>query len=154
MPSAHVLGAWEATVASDTPTYREGLRAIERDAAVMHDSASNLLALSRSYVKAAAAQVHARKALQDALVSATTDAMRHPDLKGSPAAKATPLAELADALTRLAITDEMGMRQVQTLLVEPLVSLLDETEGLSGAGRLQEAFRSTSAEYYDALRGW
>jgi hypothetical protein len=77
--------------------------------------------------------------------------MRHPDLKGSPAAKATPLAELADALTRLAITDEMGMRQVQTLLVEPLVSLLDETEGLSGAGRLQEAFRSTSAEYYDAL---
>ena len=146
--------AWETTVASDTPHYRHALSSAERDAVRLQRTAAHLLALAQQSLKASEAAAAARSELAQALSEAGGSAFAHHELRaGLSAGSAPPLSAgaLLDMFGQLGMTETMQMRQVQSLLIEPLEALLDEPRGLCSIARTSSAYATVSHDFYEAL---
>ena len=157
--------AWEATVGSDTPLYREALATAERDAAALQKSMSNILTLARASLKAAEAAAAARRELSEALAVAGGEAFSHPDLQNpaavpppgvseSPSDDAPPPLSkkvLLELFSQMELADTMHGRQLQSLIIEPLQAQLDDTHGLASLPKLSSTYGALSHDFYESL---
>ena len=78
--TADVKQVWEAAVASDTPYWRDNLRALEDEASEMQRSVAHLLKVSQAYTAASEAQAEARRDMVEAVLSTANDAFQHANL--------------------------------------------------------------------------
>ena len=108
-----LLETWEATVESDTPHYRESLRAAESSGAATHNKVLTLLSLSAEYLKTVEAQSAARSALHGALTSAAADNGVHAD-------------GVSEMLSQVSLIEDKLHEQISNLLVAPLQALVDD----------------------------
>merc|ERR1740139_1470748 len=103
--TADVKQVWEAAVASDTPYWRDNLRALEDEASEMQRSVAHLLKVSQAYTAASEAQAEARKDLVEGVLSAANDAFQHADLAGS--AGTEQLGALRDLFEQMGVAHDM-----------------------------------------------
>ena len=115
--------------------------------------------LLQAYLKASEAMAEARRELVQGLVGAASDAFSHPDLLpkdgGSPEGEGDVAKEVGDVgeiLSQLGVAEGMQLRQVQSLVLEPLQRLLDDPRGLGCVNRMYSKFGSTSSDFYEAFQ--
>ena len=147
--TADVKQVWEAAVASDTPYWRDNLRALEDEASEMQRSVAHLLKVSQAYTAASEAQAEARKDMVEAVLSTANDAFQHVDLAGS--AGTEQLGAMRDLFEQMGVAHDMERQQVQSLLIEPLQAMIDDPKGLASGSRLFSTFTSLSHDFYEAL---
>ena len=154
-----MIETWEVTVGVDTPQYQEKLRAALGEAQHMQKTAAQLLALAQASVKASEAAALARRELGQALAVAGGDAFAQAELSaaaasaGDGAAPAAPMSTkgLTEIFSQLEVAEAMQVRQVQSLLIEPLQALLEEPRGLGSVSKLAQQYGTHTHELYEAL---
>eukprot|EP00962_Isochrysis_galbana_P037532 scaffold13163_cov98-Isochrysis_galbana.AAC.1 len=142
MAAPGVLFAWESVLRTDTPTHRENLRAVMREAAELERTVSSALQRAGEYCRALEAAAAARRALQSSLLEA---------VESAPGGPPVALGGVASAFEQMGVADEMQRQQVINLLVDPLRGLLDNPKGISSCGRLCAAYGTVSSDFSDAL---
>jgi hypothetical protein len=147
--TADVKQVWEAAVASDTPFWRDNLRALEEETSEMQRSVAHLLKVSQAYTAASEAQAEARRDMVEAVLSTANDAFQHADLAGSTGTE--QLGAMRDLFEQMGVAHDMERQQVQSLLIEPLQAMIDDPKGLASGERLFSTFTSLSHDFYEAL---
>ena len=117
---------------------------------------------AQTYLKASEAMAEARRELVQGLVSAASDAFTHPDLTPREDSKglsaegednvAKDVSEVGEILSQLSVAEGMQLRQVQSLVLEPLQKLLDDPRGLGCISRLYTKFGGASSEFYESFQ--
>jgi hypothetical protein len=104
------------------------------------------------------AALAARRELGQALAAVGGDAFAHSDRSDAHAQVATdgaaapiPTKGLAEIFSQLEVAEAMQVRQVQSLLIEPLHELLEEPRGLGSVPKLESAYGSYTNDLYESL---
>ena len=130
---ANAAESWEAFVAVDTPSYQMSLSKELADAARLQRQATHILALANASAKASEQAVVARRELAQAIAESGGVAFEHSELSTrAPAAQAEdkPLSAkgLMELFSQLEVAEAMQVRQLQSLVIEPLTALVDDHE--------------------------
>ena len=156
--------SWELVVGVDTPAYHQALTKQLADAAHIQKQATHILSLAEAAARASEQAAIARRDLAQAIAQTGGAAFEHSELAPTAedgaqhAASAAPhqqapvsVSSLMELFSQLEVAEAMHVRQLQSLVIEPLTALVNDSRGLGTVPRLAQVYGSVSHEFYESL---